>query len=225
MKKSLLLLSFLATLVSSSALAEEREWVSYKKFIESFYLDKFYSAQPQSRDHLRLLVKLQPENKAIKASDVVLTVAHGGGRDRLAIDPEGFLEVEPNAAWLREEAMIYTNLPKGEKVHLDAWFASRTPDKLDLSYADLMASVPQWNALLKEKAGMLRFMLPTFNGIDIHFAKPAGQTLQVMAKGGARTYTADARGEIKLKLDDALMQGNPEVLLSEKPSMMEVDEI
>ena len=219
------LLAVLAVFSSAAASAEEREWVPYKKFVESFYLDKFYAAEPRSRDHLRLLVKFEPVNKAIKPADVVLTVAHAGGRERLPVSADGFMEVVPNPAWIKEDAMIYTSLPKGEKVQLDALFASRTRDKLELPYADLMTSVPQWDALLKEKAGMLRFMLPTFNGVDIHFAKPAGQTVQVMAKGGARTYTADAKGEIKLKLDDTLMQGNPPVILSERPSMMEVDEI
>ena len=223
--KKILLLASLAAFLCARVHAEDREWIPYKKLIEGLYLDKFYSAEPRTRDHLRLLVRFEPVNKSIKPGDVVLTVAHAGGRDRLPISSEGWMEIEPNPAWLKEDATIYTSLPKDEKVHLDAWFASRTPDKLELPYAELMTSVPQWNALLKEKAGMLRFMLPTFNAVDIHFAKPAVQTLQVLAKGGARTYTADAKGEIKLKLDDALMQGNPQVTLSEKPSMMEVDEL
>ncbi len=223
--KKILLLATVAAFVCTSTHAEDREWVPYRKFVETFYLDKFYATEPRSRDHLRLLIRLHPVNKAIQPADVVLTVAHAGGRDRLPVNPDGFMEIEPNPAWIKEEAVIYTSLPKDEKVRVDAWFASRTPDRLALPYAELMTSVPQWNALLKEKAGMLRFMLPTFNAVDIHFAKPAGQTLQVLAKGGAKTYTADATGEIKLKLDDALMQGNPEVTLSEKPSMMEVDEL
>jgi|SRR6185437_516117 len=219
------LISLSSVFAGAAAAVADREWVPYKKFVETLYLDKFYAAEPRTRDHLRLLVKLQPVNKAIKPGDIVLTVAHTGGRDRLPVSEEGLMEVEPNAAWLKEDAMIYTSLPKGEKVHLDALFASRTPDKLELPYAELMTSVPQWNALLKEKAGMLRFMLPSFNGVDIHFAKPAGQTLLVQAKGGAKTYTADAKGEIKLKLDDALMQGNPQVQLSERPNLMEVEEL
>ncbi|HEX8955448.1 MAG TPA: DUF2987 domain-containing protein [Burkholderiaceae bacterium] len=228
MKKSLLpfvLLACVNAMVVATVSAEEREWIPYKKFVESFYLDKFYAADPHLRDHLRLLVKLEPQDKTIKPGDIVLTVVHAGSRDRMPIDAEGVMDVEPNGAWLKDEAMIYTNLPKGSKVHIDALFASRTPDTLELPYAELMTSVPQWNALLKEKAGMLRFMLPTFNAIDLHFAKPAGQTLRVMDRNGTKIYTADAKGEIKLKLDNALMQVNPHVILSERPGMMEVDEI
>jgi hypothetical protein len=224
MKKNILLFSLLAC-VNVTAFAQEREWMPYKKFVETFYLDKFYAADPHSRDHLRLLVKVEPVDKTIKPGDIALTVVHAGVRDRMSIDADGFMDVEPNAAWLKDEAMIYTSLPKGSKVQVDALFASRTPEKLELPYTDLMTSVPQWNALIKEKAGMLRFMLPTFNAIDLHFAKPAGQTLRVVDKSGVKTYTADAKGEIKLKLDNALMQGNPQVILSERPSMIEVDEI
>jgi hypothetical protein len=231
MKKTALLQPLLAAValgavfLSLPARAEDREWVPYKKLVESLYLDKFYAVEPKQRDHLRLLVRLEPVNKAIVSSDIVLTVAHAGGKDKLGNVVDGILEFAPNPAWIKEDAMIYTSLPKGEKVRVDALFAARTPENLQTSYADLMTSVPQWNAVIKEKAGMLRFMLPKFNGVAIHFAKPAGQTVQVLAKEGAKTYTADAKGDLKIKLDDALMQGNPQVVLSERPRMVEVDEL
>jgi hypothetical protein len=211
--------------LSLPARAEDREWVAYKKLVDAMYLDKFYSVEPKQRDHLRLLIRLQPENKAIPVGDIALTVFHSSGKDRLPISADGLMELVPNTDWIKEDAMIHTSLPKGEKVRMEALFASQTPDKLQLPYADLVASVPQWNALIKEKAGVLRFVLPTFNAIDIHFAKPAGQTLQILAKTGTKTYAADAKGAITLKLDDAFMQGNPQVILSERPAMVEVDEL
>ncbi len=212
------------TVLSLPARAEDREWVPYKKFVESFYLDKFYAVEPKQRDHLRLLVRLEPVNKAISSSDITLTVVHAGGKDKLGNVVDGLLEFTPNPVWINEEAMIYTSLPKGEKVRVDALFAARTPENLQTSYADLMTGVPQWNAVIREKAGMLRFMLPKFNGVAIHFARP-GQTVQVLAKEGAKTYIADAKGDLKIKLDDTLLQGNPQVVLSERPKMVEVDEL
>jgi len=121
--------------------------------------------------------------------------------------------------------MIYTNLPKTEKSEIGAIFASKTPQSLQLSYTELMASVPQWNTLIKEQAGILRFMLPKFNAIHLHFAKPAQQSLQIVAKDGTKTLTADSKGELKLQLNVALMKDNPQILLSEKPSWVEVDEL
>ncbi|MBV8666971.1 MAG: DUF2987 domain-containing protein [Burkholderiaceae bacterium] len=205
--------------------AEEREWLPYKKFVDMLSLDKFYAVDAKQRDHLRALTRLQPENTAIKPEDIVLTVVHAGNRDRLSISHDGYLELAPNPAWIREDAVIYTNMPKGEKAKISMTFASRTPDTLQLSYGELATSVGQWNAVIKEQAGVMRFMLPHFNALDIHFAKPAGQTLQVLSKDGAKTYTADAKGELKLKISDDLMRSNPQVIFSEKPALMEVDEI
>jgi hypothetical protein len=228
MKKLLLLLLPLLTsmtLYSIAAHAEDREWVSYKKLVESTYLDKFYRTDPIQRDQLRLLIQLTPENKSISPASVVLTVVHGGTKDTLPLNADGTMELEPNPEWIRDDAMIYTNLPKSEKSKINAIFATKTPHSLQLSYAELMASVPQWNTLIKEQAGILRFMLPKFNAIHLHFSKANQQSLQIMAKDGTKTYTADSKGELKLPLSEALMKDNPQIILAEKPSWVEVDEL
>jgi hypothetical protein len=205
--------------------AEDREWVSYKKLVETTFLDKFYRTEPSQRDQIRLLIQLRPDNKSISPANVVLTVVHGGEKDKLPLNADGIMELEPNAEWIKEDAMIYTNLPKNEKSGVGPVFATKTPQSLQLHYAELMASVPQWNTLIKEQAGVLRFMLPKFNAINLHFAKPTQQTLQIMAKDGTKTYTADAKGELKLTLSEALMKDNPTILLAEKPNWVEVDEL
>jgi hypothetical protein len=229
MKKLPLKVTLLALVATNfyalPAQAEDREWVSYKKLVESTYLDKFYRTEPSQRDQLRMLLQIVPRNKAISPSTVVLTVVHGGIKDKLPINAEGIMEFEPNQEWIKEDAMVYTNLPKDEKSGVGAIFASKTPQSLQLSYAELMASVPQWNTLIKEQAGVLRFMAPKFNAVHLHFAKPAQQSLQIVAKDGTKTYTADPKGELKLQLNDAMMKANPQILLSEKPGWVEVDEL
>lgn len=225
MKKLLITALTLLIVTTLPAHAEEREWVSYKKLVEATYLDKFYRVEQSQRDHLRLLIQVMPENKFITPSTIVLTVAHSGGKERLPISAEGYMDIVPNAEWIKEDAKIYTSLPKTEKSGIAAIFASKTPEALQLNYAELMASVPQWNALIKEQAGVLRFMLPKFNAILLHFPKAAQQTIQVIAKDGTKTYMTDSKGELKLKLDEALQKENPKVMLSEKPSWVEVDEI
>jgi hypothetical protein len=81
-----------------------------------------------------------------------------------------------------------------------------------------MASVKQWNKLIKDYAGMLSFMAPTFVGVDFHFANPAHQTVQVVTHSVTKNLVADAKGDIELKLDDALVAENPKVIMSERPS-------
>lgn len=225
MKSKVLQAVVIATCMVSYAHAEEREWISYKDLIENTHLDKFYHAAPNQRDKLRLLLKLTPENKTISPSNVVLTVVYSGGRERLPLTPDGLLDIVPNSTWLKEDAKIMTSLPKSEKSRISAMMAVRTPDASQLPYAELMGAVPQWNALIKEQAGVLRFMLPKFNALDIHFSKGSRASVQVMAKDGTKTFTADASGELKIKLNEAWMQENPSVVLTEKPNLVEVDEL
>jgi hypothetical protein len=213
------------SLIITAAHADDREWVSYKKLIDTTYLDKFYQVDPGKRQNLKLLIKVTPVNKSIAPSTVVLTTVHASGKDKLPLNSEGLMELVPDPAWIKEDAMIYTNLPKSEKSNVSAIFAVRLPELMTVSYKEMMAGVPEWNALIKEQAGLLRFMLPKFNAIEIHYAQPAKQTVQIMSKGGAKTLTADADGDIKLKLDEALQVENPQLVFSEKPTLIAVDEI
>jgi len=224
MKKLLFPLLFLASF-NLSALAEDREWVPYKKFVESFYLDRFYSAPASERDKLKLLVKVAPVNKAIPLSDVALTVMHAGGKQPIPIDADGVVDLVPNPAWLKENPMIYTSMPKGEKTSISVTFAAKPPEKLRFYYVALMGSVKQWNDLIKEHAGLMRFLVPKLTGVELHFAKPAQQTLQVVTKEGAKTFTADGNGSLKLKLDETWMKDDPQIVLSEHPTEIDVSDL
>jgi hypothetical protein len=211
-------LALMPLMFSLPAMAEDREWVTYKKFVDTLYLQEFYNAPATERDKVRLLVKVQPKNKNYKPSDLVLTVVHGGAKDRLPIGADGVLEGAPNPVWLQEDAMIYTNLPKGEKSSVISSMEAKVPDSLEFDYAYLMASVTQWNHLIKEYAGMLRFLAPTFTGVEIQFAKAAHQSVQLMTKTGPKFFTADDKGYIDLKLDESLVKENPQLVLSERPA-------
>jgi hypothetical protein len=218
MKKSLLLSLFPLLALSLPAAAADREWVPYKKFVETLYLDKFYNAPPEQKDKVRLRVKVEPENKNIKLSDLVLTISHSGAKDIIPIDADGVIDLVPNPTWIKEDAMIYTSLPKGEKLRVMSSLEAKMPDGLQTDCASLMASVKQWNKLIKDYAGMLSFMAPTFVGVDFHFANPAHQTVQVVTHSVTKNLVADAKGDIELKLDDALVAENPKVIMSERPS-------
>lgn len=218
MKKRFLPLLVPLLLLNLPAAAEDRAWVPYKKFVETLYLDKFYSAPPEQRDKVRLLVKIQPENKKFKPSDLVLTVMHSGVREPIPINADGVIDLVPNPAWIKEDAVIYTSLPKGEKSSVTSSFEAPVPDTLQVDYARVMASVTQWNSLIKEYAGMLRFLAPTFTGVEFHFDKPAQQSVRLMTKSGPKTFIANAKGDIDLKLDESLMKENPQIVLSERPA-------
>lgn len=218
MNKRLLLPLFPLLLINLPAAAEDREWVPYKKFVEKLYLDKFYGAPAEQRDKVRLRVKIKPANKNYKQSDLTLTVIHAGIKEAMVIDPDGAIDLTPNQKWINEDAMIYTNLPKGEKSSVMSSFEAKMPEGLQVDYSNLMGSVTQWNSLIKEYAGMLRFLAPTFTGVDFHFAKAAHQSVQVMTRSGPKTFTADDKGDVVMKLDETLMKENPVIVMSERPS-------
>lgn len=205
-------------MLSLPAAAADREWVPYKKFVETLYLDKFYNLPAEQKDKVRLRIKVAPENKNIKLSDLVLTINHSGAKDVLPIDADGVIDLVPNQAWIKEDAMIYTSLPKGEKLQVMSSFEAKMPDGLQTDYASLMGSVKQWNKLIKEYAGVLSFFAPTFVGVDFHYPKPAHQTVQVVTRSGTKNLAVDSKGDIELKLDDAMLAENPIVIMSERPA-------
>jgi hypothetical protein len=215
--KLLYVFAFALTLFNLPALAEDREWVTYRKFVDTLYLQEFYNTPLTDRDKVRLLIKVQPENKKYRTSDLVLTVKHEGIKERLPISEEGIIEAAPNPVWLHEDAMIYTNLPKGERAQILSSMEAKVPDSLQFDYAYLIASVTQWNRLIKEYAGMLRFIAPNFTGVEFQFTKPAHQSVQLMTRSGRQTFTVDDKGYIDLKLNDSLLQENPQLVLSERP--------
>lgn len=218
MQKKFLLLLAPLLLSSFPAAAEDREWVPYKKFVETLYLDKFYNVPPEQRDKVKLLVKIQPQNKNYKPSDQILTVVHSGLKDSIPIDAAGNIDLVPNPAWIKEDALIYTSLPKGEKSSVTSSFEAKIPDTLQFDYAYVTASVKQWNQLIKDYAGMLSFLAPTFTGVEFHFAKAAQQSVTLMMKNGPKIFTANSEGDIDLKLDESLIKENPLLVLSERPA-------
>ena len=211
-------LALLAALAHcSTGFAQDREWLPYKKLLEVTYMDKFYDAPLSQRDKIKLRGYLMPNNKAIKPQDVVLTVAHADGKERIQINTDGMFELVPTAKALKENPMVFTNVPAGEKAGVSFAVLAVVPEGLKFNYTGLTAGVKQATDLIKARAGMLSMFAPKFNGVEITFAKPAKQTLQIVAKAGTQTLTADAKGVIKLKVDAALVSEDPQVVFSEGP--------
>ncbi|WP_295991855.1 hypothetical protein [Rugamonas sp.] len=214
--KNLLWLPLLA--LSLSAHADEREWLPYKKVIEQMRLDKFYAIPPAERDKLALFVTITPTNKAIKPGDVQLTLVDGAERHALALStPDYRIALVPNPKWLADDARIMTNLPKGEKSAM-AWDLLTTlPEGLQWNYATIMAGVPQSNNAIKKMAGAMSMFAPTIKVLVLRFDKPAQLTI------AGKLYNSDAKHEIRLKTDSALMKDNPLVVASERPFEADLD--
>jgi hypothetical protein len=199
----------------------EREWLPYKKLVEIGRLEKFYALPAAERDKLDLYLHLQPSSKSLDLRDVQLTAVHGGGRTPLVIDGEGNLRLGLNPKWLAEDAKIMTNQPTGSKVGVGPGMNAIVPPGKEWPYAALMGSVAQSNAAIGKMAGALSMFAPTVRSVVLKFDQPAQVTIQ--AKSGARLYTTDAKQQIRLKPDAALLAENPPMAVSARPREAELD--
>jgi hypothetical protein len=211
-------LALLPLLLCLTAHADEREWVPYKKLVEDLRIDKFYALPAAERDKVNLFITVKPKNKNYKPSDVVLTVVHGTERQPLPpLSPEFRMPLAPNPKWMDDDTRIMTSLPKEEKSAVGYDALTPLPEGLQWNYAPVMGSVAQMNQAIKKMAGALSMFAPSVKVVVFKFSKPA------QLKVGATAYNTDAKHQIRLKPDAALMKENPPMLASERPFEAELD--
>ncbi len=215
------IMPLLLVAVQAGALAEERDWLTYRKLIEASRLDKFHALPAAERDKLDMYIHLEPADKTLDLRDVALTVVHGGTRTPLPIDADGNLRIVPNAQWLAEDARILTNQPKQSKVSMEPALNAIVPAGTQWRYGSLMGSIPQSNAAIGKMAGALSMFAPTIRSVILKFDGPAQLTIQ--SKAGAKQYATDGKQQIRLKPDAALVKENPPMVLSSRPREAELD--
>ncbi|MFC5459217.1 hypothetical protein [Massilia niabensis] len=221
MKKMLAAHLLLVLALPFTAEAQEREWIPYKKLVETVRLDKFHALPAAERDKLQLYTRLNPVNKAIKPADVRLTVVDGATRHPIPLDARGLALVVPNPKWLANDAKIWTSLPVGEKMSIGFDLGAVLPEATQWHYASVMGSVPQANAAIGKVAGAMSMFVPTMNSVIFKFDKPAQLTIKTRA--GDRRYATDPKHQLRLNIDEGLLKENPLVALSERPFQAEID--
>jgi hypothetical protein len=213
--------SLLLSLTLSAQAAGEREWIPYRKLVETVKADKFYALPAGERDKVILYARLVPVNKAIAPPDAKLVVVDGASRTPFPLDAAGRARIVPNPQWLADDAKIWTSLPNGEKMSLSFDIGAVLPEAAQWNYATVMGAIPQSNAAIGKVAGALSMFVPTMKSVIFKFDKPAQLTIK--AKGGERRYASDAKNQVRLKLDGDLLKENPLVMLSERPFEAEID--
>jgi hypothetical protein len=216
-----LLSSLLLSIPLSASAAGEREWIPYRKLVDTVKADKFYALPPAERDKVILYARLVPVNKAIAPPDARLVVVDGASRTPMPLDAAGRTRVNPNPQWLANDARIWTSLPNGEKMSLSFDIGAVLPEAPQWNYATVMGSVPQANAAIGKVAGALSMFVPTMKTVIFKFDKPAQLTIK--ARDGERRYASDVKHQVRLKLDKDLLKENPLVALSERPFEAEID--
>lgn len=216
----------LITLLASAGIAhaQEREWITYKKFVELIHSDRYYALPQSERDKLDFYLTLEPVNKNLKAADMNLTVEHAGKRSALPLDEQAHLRMAPNQQWLAEGATIMTTQPKGEKISIAYTLDAIVPDGTEWPYNKLMGSVAQANAARSKVAGMFGmfgYFTPAFKAVQLNFDQPA--QLVIESKSGIKRFLSDAKNRIRLPADAAMLKENPIVTVSVRPLKAELE--
>jgi hypothetical protein len=215
-------LACISLLLALPVHAAEREWIPYRKLVDTIKLDKFDALPPAERDKVMLYAKLVPVNKALSPLDAGLVVVDGASRTPLPLDAHGRARMVLNPQWMAHDAQIWTSLPKGEKMRMGFYVGAVLPEAAQWRYATVMGAVPQTNAAIGKVAGAMSLFIPKMKSVIFRFDKPA--QLTVKAASGDQRYASDAKHELKLKLDEDILKENPLVEWSARPVDAEIDD-
>lgn len=179
-------------------------------------------------NRLQIQVALRPE-------DVSLTI-HSAIKGPVTFRPDtnGVLKTFPHDEVLRREnpALTASHAHGG----ITVWCNIPVPNDLTFDYNRLFGGVVEarqtiakaYKIVSPQNIGWFYYVewlfSPSLKAKGVVLAFPASSarhaTIKIMAAGGTKTYRADAKGMIILKLDDALLSQNPQVTFSEKPQSM-----
>lgn len=185
------------------------------------HLCQVADAVDQSKLDMRVVVS--SNNKAVRPSDISLRIQSAvKGVIPLSLSTNGqFLNFPRQEELRRENPSIIANQPRGT-LNLSVSMGLVIPDELTFRYSRLGEGVAEVNKAIKAQAGMMSWLAPTPKGVIFSFPKASAGTakIEIALVAGRRTFTADANGQIKLKLEKALLKENPAVEVSEKPDLI-----
>lgn len=171
------------------------------------------------RKKLVVLAQVSSRNKAVKPSEITLTIKSATGAIPVRLGAEGDLLDFPRTEALRKEnPPIETNQPKGT-LAVSMGLGLVVPETPTFRYTRVAEAIAEGNKAIKAQAGMLSLVAPLLKSVVLFFPpRSAGKaTVEIAAAGGKQILTADAGGEVKIPLDPKLAAENPEVRASERP--------
>jgi hypothetical protein len=200
-----------------------RDWISYRRAVEASHLADFYAIDPAKRDRIDVGLVIEPKDKSVQPKDIRLTVAKSGTVQEIAINEKGRFELVPDPELMAANPPIRINRPKGEKFDVSVSLFARIPAGDRTSYVDWMTALDQANRAIREQAGMLRFFVPTLRSLTIRFSD-GPQTVRIDGGQQPKTYATDSANTVHLRRDPALEKPGVVLVLSARPTEVELDE-
>jgi hypothetical protein len=189
-----------------------------------------YNAQKAGTDlnraHTNLLLVLTMESTQpdVKTSDLTAYIGARAGKIPIEIGAAGNFTLPLRDDLLAEDPWVIINQPKGTmKLNVQVGVISG-PIGHAVHYTRIMQPVRD----SQEVRDAIRPLFPgsprlVMTGLRLTF--PAAQARPVVvlhARGGDRKLEADNHGEIILPLEDALLEEDPVVTMSDKPGTVEI---
>jgi hypothetical protein len=197
---------------ASSALAANRAWHSYTDFCRRLYFDKFYATAPSERDHVMVGFTAQRDDGDL--TPVVFVIDSRPQPVTVRADVHGVYSLPVTPELLAEDPQILVDLPPAVKLAVSLELRPAPIGSTHLSYADLMKSVAQTNALIKRQAGRLSIFAPRMKTLTLKFASSSPQQLSIASASGAMVLSTNDNGEITVPFDQALYTADPPVVIT-----------
>ena len=190
-------------------------------------------------DKSKLLVyaSLYSRREGVRPADLHLDIPSATkGPILVGLGTNGLITDFPHDETLRRENPMITVNESDDALTFSVWATMPIPDNLTLRYQQLDDVVVETSTTIaKAKKALIRpgyvgyvnYMQWLFSspweyrvrGVTFQFSKAGAEkaTVQITSVAGVKTYRADVNGQVKLRLDEALLRENPTIKVSEKP--------
>jgi len=193
--------------------------------------DAWQLTQGVDQTKFAVRVAVSSRDKTVRQKDISLSIQSAAeGQIPVPLDINGqMLNVSHDEVLRHENPPIIANQPKGTlSLTLAYWMP--IPEELTFRYsrlgdgvAEANKAITNANKIIKaDYAGELSPFTRKVQGMNFWF--PISSTgkakIKIESAAGRKEYTADTHGNVRLILETALLVENPEVIMSEKPTMI-----
>lgn len=156
-------------------------------------------ARGDASEHVRVELVLQTPSLAPDTVRVALVTPDG--RFPLSVDASGTVLFGGHRDELAR-LQGFDVSPFEEDMGFGARLVPRLPLQRELAAADLRASVEAINAVIREEAGLMRFLAPKIEGVQVRLASPEGFATVTSGAGGQRRIEGDGSGVLRIPVAD-----------------------
>jgi len=202
-------------------LADESAVIPYKEIDR---LWQFVSAVNPT--NLIARVSVTSTNPAVAPSDVKMVIqSPANGMIMVEMSPSGDIRRFPHSEELaRENPPIVANQPKGT-LRLTLTWKLPLADYNSFRYSRLQAGVSEVNKAIKVQAGLMSAAAPQASGVIFIFPpESAGKAkVEIVSAAGRKEYVADAKGHVRIEVENSPSLATADVVLSEKAKLIVPD--